>query len=213
MMTKPVSVTNNSNLNFYVFNLTGSPEPIQLNTLEAGVTRPFEFDYPGDYFFGYDFKGSSPVENRCVNISLDAEGNLFTSIGSACTSSVNVIISGPSNVVIMPIQRTIVVGIVNGTEMSFSVNRMVIADQYEFVTLLSPMQKLGEFPLLVPGDYFLVESVEAVYGIPDVGNRCVNVSVDGEGKIQVGVGERYKNAVAVMLNEDPGVVTIFPHKS
>ena len=212
-MTKPVSVTNNSNLNFYVFNLAGSPEPTQVGTLDAGTTLPFEFDDPGEYFFGYEFRGSSPVENRCVQISLDADGNLFTSIGSACTSSVNVIISGPSNVIIMPIQRTIVVGIANGTEMSFSVNRMVLPDQYEFVTLLAPMQTLGEFPLLVPGDYFLVEAAEPVYGIPDAGARCVNVSMDGEGKVQVGVGERYKNAVAVMLNENPGVVTIFPHKS
>lgn len=212
-MTKPVSVTNNSNLDFYVFNLAGSPEPTQVGTLEAGATRSFEFDAPGDYFFGYDFRGSSPAENRCVGISLDVQSNLFTNIGSACTSSVNVIISGPSDVVIMPIQRTILISITNGTQMSFSVNRMVLTDQYEFVALLPPTQTLDGFPLLVPSDYFLVEATEPVYGIPDAGARCVNISVDGEGKIQVGVGERYTNAVAVMLNENPGVVTIFPHKN
>lgn len=212
-MTKPVNVTNNSNLNFYVFNLAGSGDPAQVGTLDAGATSTFELDAPGDYFFGYDFKGSSPIETRCVTVSLDAQGNLFTSIGSACTSSVNVIISGPSDVVIMPIQRTIVVSITNGTQMSFSVNRMVLPEQYEFISLLSAMETLGEFPLLVPGDYFLVEATEPVYGIPDGGVRCVNISVDGEGKIQVGVGERYAKSVAVMLNENPGVVTIFPHKN
>lgn len=212
-MTKPITVTNNSNLNFYVFNLAGSPESPQIGTLGAGATLSFEFDYPGDYFFGYDFRGSTPVENRCVNLSLDAQGNLYASIGSACTSNVNVIISGASNIVIMPIQRTIPVSIANGTEMSFSVNRMVLPDQYEFISLLSSMQTLSEFPLLVPGDYFLVEAAEPVYGLPDAAAKCVNISVDGEGKVQVGVGEQYTNAVAVMLNENPGVVTIFPHKS
>lgn len=212
-MTKAVTITNNSNLNFYVFNLAGSPDPTQIGTLAAGATSTLEFDEPGDYFFGYDFRGSSPIDNRCVGISLDAQGNLFTSIGSACTSSVNVIISGPSDVVIMPIQRTILISIMNGTQMSFSVNRMVLPDQYEFVGLLPPTQTLDKFPLLVPGDYLLVEATEAVYGIPDAEARCVDISVDGEEKIQIGVGERYTNAVAVMLNENPGMVTIFPHKN